>query len=100
MVVVFLICVQFDLDLSFSSCLRRLEHGPLAGFISVGPSVSQSPPAEAARSLSIYAPAATSVGLTAAGPVFLCCVQVVTLVTSLGAACRIRFCCKKYSFTC
>jgi hypothetical protein len=45
MVVVFLICVQFDLDLSFSSCLRRLELGPLAGFISVAPSVSQSPPA-------------------------------------------------------
>jgi hypothetical protein len=37
MVVVFLICVQFDLDLSFSSCLRRLELGPLAGFISVAP---------------------------------------------------------------
>jgi hypothetical protein len=42
---VFLICVQFDLDLSFSSCLRRLELGPPAGFISVAPSVSQSPPA-------------------------------------------------------
>jgi hypothetical protein len=33
MIVVFFICVRFDLDLSFSSCLRRLELGPLAVFI-------------------------------------------------------------------